>query len=226
MGLTFSAADKTKMEAIRDLIYANAPVLSVYPGAMETKTSDSATQVTVNNTVRKVMSVWLASDTGYTGDNYYADPKAENFTGKVITLDSALPGASTSVNVAYYADCATCGWDDLQKAGRDSACATCDGLGMTLALGTATSVSVKRLKRGAPAEGTEAIGEIPEGVILLTMNADYENLLRAAIQIEWEGKELVIYEDLTGDMSIRRLYNGAGISTAIRVMTVYKPIQG
>lgn len=226
MGLTFTAADKAKMVLIRDLIYANAPSLSVYPGAMETKTSDNVTQVTVTNDVRKVMSVWLASDTGYTGDNYYADPKAENFSGKAITLDSALPGASTSVNVAYYAECATCGWDDLQKTGRDSACATCDGLGMSLALGTATTVSVKRLKRGAPREGTEAIGEIPEGVILLTMNADYESLLKAAIQIEWEGKELVIYEDPTGNLSIRRMYNAAGVSTAIRVMTELKPIQG
>ena len=225
MGLTFTTADKTKMAAIRDLIYANAPILSVYPGAMETKTSTDTTHVTVDNTVRRVMSVWLATDTGFTGEDYYADPKEENFTGAIITLDSALPGANTSVNVAYYADCPDCGWDNQQKASRDSDCATCDGLGMTLALGTAVSVPVKRYREGKPTEGTQAIGEIPEGVVLLTMNSDYANLLRAAIQLEWEDKELVTHEDPTGDLSIKGLYNAAGISTAIRVRTEYKPIQ-
>lgn len=224
--MAFTTADKTTFESIRDILFADAPQLSVYPGSMEELAATSTTTVTVANDVRKVMSVWLASDTGYTGTNYYADPKAENFTGKVITLDSALPKATITVNVAYYAECATCGWDDMQKAGRDSSCATCDGLGMTLALGSATSVPVKRLRRGAPREGTQAIGEIPEGVVLLTMSSDYEALLRAAIQIEWEGKELVIFEDLTGNMSIRRMYNATGEYTVIRVMTEYKPIQG
>jgi hypothetical protein len=219
-------AYKAQFKRYRDLLYTAAPVLSVYPGAVEAQDSDSTTQVTVTDTVRRVMSVWLVTDAGYTGTNYYADPKAENFTGSVITLDSALPTSSTPVNVAYYADCPACGWDAQQKAGRDSACATCDGLGMTLALGTAVSVPVKRLKKGEPSEGTVAIGEIPEGVVLLTMSADYENLLKAAIQLEWEGKELVIHEDPTGNLSIRRMYNGAGVSTVIRVMTEYKPIQG
>lgn len=217
---------RAQMKRYRDLLYTATPTLSVYPGSMETKTSDSTTQVTVDNTVRRVMSVWLATDTGYTGTNYYADPKAENFTGAVITLDSALPSATTSVDVAYYQECATCGWDDLQKTGRDAACATCSGLGMTLALGTAVSVPVKRLKKGNPAEGVEAVGEIPTGVVGLIMNSDYETLLRVAIQIEWEGKELVIHEDLTGNMSIRSMYNATGEDAVIRVMTEYKPIQG
>jgi hypothetical protein len=223
--MLFSRESKAKFGRIRDLIYANAPILSVYPGAVETKTSTDTTHVTVDNTVRRVMSVWLATDTGYTGTNYYADPKEENFSGAVITLDSALPAANTSVNVAYYQDCTACEWDDLQKASRDSDCAICDGLGMALALGTAVSVPVKRYREGRPTEGTQAIGEIAEGVVLLTMNADYQNLLRAAIQLEWEGKELVIHEDLTGNLSIKGLYNGAGVSTAIRVRTEYKPIQ-
>ncbi len=223
--MLFSRESKAKFERIRDLIYADAPTLSVYPGDVETKTSTDTTHVTVDNTVRRVMSVWLATDTGYIGDNYYADPKEENFTGAIITLDSALPTATTSVNVAYYADCPDCGWDDLQKASRDSDCTTCDGLGMTLALGTAVSVSVKRYRQGRPTEGTQAIGEIPEGIVLLTMKSEYANLLRAAIQLEWEGKELVIHEDLTGNLSIRKLYNAAGEGTVIRVATEYQPIQ-
>lgn len=223
--MRFSRDDKVKMKRIRDLLFANAPVLSVYPGAVETKTSTDTTHVTVDNTVRRVMSVWLATDTGYVGTNYYADPKTENFTGAIITLDSALPEATTSVNVAYYADCADCGWDDRQKASRDSDCATCDGLGMTLALGSAVSVPAKRYREGKPTEGTQAIGEIPEGVVLLTMNSDYANLLRAAIQLEWESKELVIHEDPTGNLSIKGMYDGAGVNTVIRVRTEYKPIQ-
>jgi hypothetical protein len=97
---------------------------------------------------------------------------------------------------------------------------------MTLALGTAVSVPVKRLKRGSPAEGVEAVGEIPTGAVGLIMNSDYETLLRAAIQLEWEGKELVIHEDATGNMSIRSMYNLTGEDSVIRVMTEYKPIQG
>ena len=215
----FDNASKTKLKLIRDLIYDNAPAMSVYPGTMEAAISSDTTTVVVDHTVRKVMSVWLTGDTKYTGTNYYADPKSDNFSGTTITLDSALPGTTTSVNVAYYQDCTVCGWDASAKAARDSDCATCDGTGMTLAIGTAISVPVKRIPLGMQSEATEAVGEQSTGSVTLTASEDYEKLIRAAIRIEFEGKKLVIQEDPSGDMRIRKMYNVAGENTMIRLTT-------
>lgn len=220
--MSFTSADKTKFEAISDLLLGNAPNLSVYLGSMETVTSDDTTHVTVANTVRKVKSVWLASDTTFVGTNYYADPQAQNFSAKTITLDSALPEATTSVKVAYYSDCATCGWDSIRREARDSNCATCGGLGMALSEGSAQSVAVKRLSSGMYAERLGFTGIEAEGLVIFKTKEQYENMLKAAIRMTFEGKELVVYDSDVGDFQIRRLYDAGGESTVIRVLTRYE----
>jgi len=220
--MSFTSADKTVMEALADLLLANTPDLSVYIGSMETVTSDDTTHVTVANTVRKVKSVWLASDTTYVGTNYYADPQAQNFTAKVITLDSVLPDASTSVFVAYYSDCATCGWDSTRREARDSNCATCGGVGMTLAEGSAQSVPVKRMSSGMIAERMGMTGVEAEGLVIFKSKEQYEAMLKAAIRMTFEDKELVVYDSDVGDFQIRRLYDAGGECTAIRVLTRYE----
>ena len=196
--MNFSASDLAKLKSIRDILYDNTPTISVYPGSMETVTSDTDTQVTVANTVRRVMSVWLATDTGYTGTNYYADPKAENFTGSVITLDSALPDANTSVQVAYYYDCPVCGWDDESKAGWDSECTTCNGVGMVLAEGSAVSVPVKLRPDHRVAEDRGMTGSMTTGLLAFRIQAKYEALLRAAIKIMYGGREVKVADSGTG----------------------------
>ena len=55
--------------------------------------------------------------------------------------------------------------------------------------------------------------------------SEYENLIRAALQMEFEGKKLVVHEDPTGVFSIRRDYNAAGVCTVIRLITQHEPIQ-
>lgn len=220
--MSFTTADKTKFEALADRLLANAPDLSVYIGTMETVTSDDTTHVTVANTVRKVLSVWLASDTIYVGTNYYADPQAQNFLSKTITLDSALPGVSTSVNVAYYSDCATCGWDSTRREARDSNCATCGGLGMTLSEGSAQAVSVKRMSSGMLAERMSMTGIEAQGLVILKAKEQHENMIKAAIRMTFEDKELVTFGSDVGDFQIRRLYNGAGEVTVIRILTRYE----
>jgi len=227
--MLFTSDDKTQFGEYRDLLYANAPAISVYPGAVESQTSDTTLQVTVTNNIRRVMSVWLASDTGYTGTNYYADPKDDasylTVDSKIIALDTALPGASTAVNVAYYQDCAACGFDPMTKSAIDSNCQTCGGTGMTLADGTAVSVPIKRIPQGMRGEGVQPLGEEPEGTVIFNTKSEYENLLRAAVRIDFEGKKLRVQEDSNGEMRIRRKYNLAGACTAIRVVTEHKDVQ-
>lgn len=214
---------KAQMRLYVDLLYTGAPILSVYPGAVEAVTSDSTTQVTVANTIRRVVSVWLATDTGYIGINYYNDPKDDadylESDSSIITLDTALPNATEAVNVAYFEDCADCGFDPSSKSSRDSACTTCSGTGMTLADGTAISVPVKRQLAGVRREGVEALGEEPEGIVILHAKSEHENLIRAAIRMDFDGKQLRVQEDLSGDMRIRKKYNAAGPSTVIRIVT-------
>ena len=86
------------------MLYTGAPTLSVYPGAVESQTSDTTTQVTVTNTIRRVLSVWLASDTGYIGINYYDDPKDDSdyveSDSSIIALDTALPRYLRAVRLA------------------------------------------------------------------------------------------------------------------------------
>ena len=156
--------------------------------------------------------------------NYYANSRVESFTGSVITLDSALPAASTDVNVAYYADCATCGWDDIGKAARDSDCATCDGLGMILALGTAETIPAKRIRFGGYTDEIGAIGVTTGGNIKLRILSEYENMIKAAIGMQYGGQDLITYGDASGDMSVDRLYNAAGQCTAVDILTRYEQI--
>ena len=166
---------KTQMLRYRDMLYTGAPTLSVYPGAVESQTADDTTQVTVDNVVRRVMSVWLATDARYTGINYYADPKDDSdyltADSKIITLDTALPNATEAVVVAYFADCADCGFDPMTKSAIDSTCTTCSGTGMTLADGTAVSVPIKRQPSGMRSEGVESLGEEPQGVVIFNAKA-------------------------------------------------------
>ncbi len=219
---------KTQMKAYRDLLYTGTPTLNVYPGAMESQTSDTALQVTVTNTIRRVMSVWLASDTGYVGVNYYADPKDDSdyltSDSSIITLGTALPNAAEAVNVAYYADCADCGFDPMTKSAVDSDCTTCGGTGMTLADGTAISVPVKRQLAGVRREGVESFGEEPQGTVILHAKSEHENLIRVAIRMDFDDKQLRVQEDPNGDMRIRRKYNAAGERTAIRIVTEHKDV--
>lgn len=224
--MRFNAVDKRKMEAIADLLMVGVPDLSVYLGEMEVATSSDTTHVTVSNTVRKVMSVWLESDSNYTGTNYYADPQAQNFTSATITLDSALPSATTDLNVAYYSDCATCGWDSIRREARDSNCATCGGLGMTLSEGTAQLVPVKRMRSGMLAERMGLTGIEAAGLVILKAKEQYENMIKAALKMTFEGNELVTFGSDVGDFQIRRLYNAGGESTMIRILTRYERDQG
>lgn len=221
-------AIKSQMLRYLDLLYTGAPVLSVYPGAVESQTSDTVLQVTVTNTIRRVVSVWLASDTGYIGINYYDDPKDDSdyltSDSSIITLDTALPNATEAVVVAYYADCATCGFDPMTKSAIDSDCTTCSGTGMTLADGTAISVPVKRQVVGSRREGIESLGEEPEGTVILHAKSEHENLIRAAIRMDFDDKQLRVQEDPNGDMRIRRKYNAAGQKTAIRIVTEHKDV--
>ena len=221
--MNFTTSDKVKMKGYRDILYDNAPSLSVYLGAAEAQTSGTATQVTVTNTVRKVMSVWLASDTDFISTNYYADPNAGNYTGKVITLDQALPTATTDLAVIYYYDCPDCGWDEISRSALDTNCATCDGTGMLLADGDAISIPVKSLKMGFISETFGATGEELSGLVGFTTKSDYENLIKAAIKIEWEGSQLVTYEEPNGTLRVHRMYNASGEFSAMRFVTERKP---
>jgi hypothetical protein len=64
----------------------------------ETHVSTNANHVTVEHTVRDVKGVWLATDPGHTGTNYFT---GGSFAGSVITLGAALPGAATNVQIVY-----------------------------------------------------------------------------------------------------------------------------
>ncbi len=65
----------------------------------ETHISDNATQVTVEHDVRDVQGVWLATDPGHTGANYYG--AGASFAGDVVTLDTPLPAPNTNVEIVY-----------------------------------------------------------------------------------------------------------------------------
>lgn len=64
----------------------------------EAHASDNTTHVTVDHTVRHVQGVWLATDPGHTGTNYFTGGA---FAGDTITLGTALPAANTNVEVVY-----------------------------------------------------------------------------------------------------------------------------
>ena len=64
----------------------------------ETHVSTNTTHVNVDHTVRHVQGVWLATDPGHTGTNYFT---GGSFAGATITLGSPLPGAATNVQVVY-----------------------------------------------------------------------------------------------------------------------------
>lgn len=202
----FTEDDIDLAKEIRDVFFDVAPTLSIYVGATETKTSTDATHVTVSNTVRKVLGVWLKTDTTYTGTNYYADPKAENFTGKIITLDSALPSATTQVVVIYYSDCPDCEWDSSRKASKVSQCPTCKTLGMILADGTPLSVPVEKVKQGGASEPQEVSGEATIGKVVLRLKSEHENVLRVAKRLVFAGRDLVIQESPKGLLRIEPMY--------------------
>ncbi len=220
MGLSFSATDITNLKAIRDLLYQTAPALSVYIGALATATTVDTLHVTVANTIRKVASVWLSTDTTFVGTNYYADSGLDNWTAKTILLDSALPSGGIA-KVAYYSDCATCGWDAIGKTGRNPLCATCGGTGMTLSLGTALSVPIKRLKAGKLTETTQILGEQLSGIISFRTKVEYENALRAAIRIEYNGRILEPLESGKPFITDWK-YNVAGQKEEIECMLRFK----
>jgi len=67
--------------------------------ASEASTSTTTTAVAVDYTVVNVVGVYLATDTGKTGTNYYS--AGSSFSGVDITLATALPTATTAVIVDY-----------------------------------------------------------------------------------------------------------------------------
>lgn len=226
--MTISDADRAALITYRNEMYDLGPTLDVYLGSMETKTSDNTTQVTVDNVVRKVMSVWLATDTSFEGTNYYAEPKADDFVNvdvKVIPLDTVLPGAATSVVVAYYQDCPVCGWDPDMRAARDPGCATCGGTGMVLALGSPTIIPVKRIPKGGYKEGDSAFGEETEGKVVINAKGEHVTMLKAAIRLVFDDQLLIPYEDQRGAMKITHKTNLGGVNSAVRVETKYEDIQ-
>ncbi len=226
--MNISPDDKATLLTYRDEMYDLGPLLDVYLGAMETKTSDNTLQVTVDNTVRRVMSVWLATDTSFEGTNYYGEPKADDFVAvdtAVIPLDTALPGASTSVVVAYYQDCPACGWDPDFRAARDPDCQTCDGTGMTIGLGSATQINVKRIPKGGYREPDSAFGEETEGKVVLNAKGEHVAMLKAAIRLVFDGQRLIPYEDQRGATKLTHKSNIGGVSSAVRVETKYEEVQ-
>jgi hypothetical protein len=67
----------------------------------ESQISQSASLVTVSNTlVTAVTGIWLATDPGHTGTNYYSGGSFVAASGE-ITPGTPLPGATTSVLVNY-----------------------------------------------------------------------------------------------------------------------------
>jgi len=64
----------------------------------ETHVSTNSTHVTVDHAVRHVQGVWLATDPGHAGTNYFT---GGSFAGGIITLGTALAGAATNVQVVY-----------------------------------------------------------------------------------------------------------------------------
>jgi Zn finger protein HypA/HybF involved in hydrogenase expression len=215
----WTAADLAIAKEIRDVFFTSAPTLSVYIGAREAVTSTDATHVTVANVVRKVLGVWLATDTTFIGTNYYSDPKHEDFAAKVITLDSALPGAKTAVVVLYYSDCPTCEWDATRKKSRVTQCATCSGAGMTLADGTAVSIPAEKVRQGGASEPTEVTGETVKGNIVLRLKSEHEAIIRMAKRLVFDGRDLVIPES-PKSLKIEPMYN-LGVESVIKVYAEY-----
>ncbi|MFP7756266.1 S8 family serine peptidase [Thermodesulfobacteriota bacterium B35] len=64
----------------------------------ETHSSTGTSSVVVNHTIRDVQGVWLATDPGHTGVNYFI---GGNFAGTTITFGTPLPTAGTDVEVVY-----------------------------------------------------------------------------------------------------------------------------
>jgi hypothetical protein len=64
----------------------------------ETHASTDTTHVNVDHPVRHVQGVWLATDPGHTGTDYFS---GGNFGGTTITLGRALPRSATNVQVVY-----------------------------------------------------------------------------------------------------------------------------
>ena len=93
---------------------------------------------------------------------------------------------------------------------------------MTLDLGDALSIPVRRLSPGMLAERLGITGEEASGLVAFRIQSDYENAIRASIRMDFEGKQLVVMEDEVGQLRIRRLYNVAGVCSEIRIFTQYK----
>lgn len=66
----------------------------------EAQTSSAVTTVSTTFDIDTVDGVWLATDTGHTGTNYFT---GGSVSGKVITLGTALASASTNVIINYNA---------------------------------------------------------------------------------------------------------------------------
>ena len=77
-----------------------SPVGFAYLNGGEAATSTTTTTVDTAYPIRQVLGVWLATDTERTGTNYAT---TNNFAGQTITLDTALPGATTAVLIDYGA---------------------------------------------------------------------------------------------------------------------------
>lgn len=64
----------------------------------ETHPSTGPISVNVDHTIRAVQGVWLSSDAGHTGVNYFT---GGSFAGTSITLGTPLPSSPVSVDVVY-----------------------------------------------------------------------------------------------------------------------------
>ena len=205
---------------IRDVFFQSAPTLSVYIGQTVTVTSTDTTHITVANNIRRVLGVWLKTDTTFIGTNYYADPKKENFTGKAITLDSALPAAATQVVVSYYSDCPTCEWDATRKKSRVLQCAACDGTGMVLTDGTAIAVPAEKVRQGGASEPQEVTGETTRGSIVLRLKSEHEGILKIAKRLVFDGEDIVIQESPKGVLRIEPMIC-LGVKNVVKVYAEY-----
>ena len=216
----WTADDLAIMNVVRDALAQSASTLSIYIGQTEAVTSTDTTHITVANNVRRVLGVWLKTDTTFIGTNYYADPKNEHFTGKAITLDSALGAAKTQVVVSYYSDCPTCEWDATRKKSRVLQCATCEGLGMVLADGTAIVVPAEKVRQGGASEPQEVTGETTRGSIVLRLKSEHEGILKIAKRLVFDGEDIVIQESPKGLLKIEPMIC-LGVKNVLKVYAEY-----
>jgi len=96
-----SSTSAAEIKLVRDKLGDAGNLIAETVVDEEAISSDSTTVFTMYQMIYNVSGVWLASDTGHTGTNYYGnDGTFDSHTGK-ITLDTALPSDNEEVLITY-----------------------------------------------------------------------------------------------------------------------------